>query len=515
MSAATVEAVGIAKAYPGVQALRGASLRVDPGEIVGLVGKNGAGKSTLIKVLAGVVRADAGSIRIAGDEVALSGPADATAHGLAFVHQELTHAPALTVAENILLGIGYPKRGPLVRRRALRATVRELLARLESDIDPDATVGTLSPAQQRLVMIARALAQDARLLVLDEPSAALTDDEIAHLHAVLRRLAAEGVSVVYITHRLDEVLSLTTRVVVMRDARVVDERPTAELSRDQLVELITGRAVRLALTRAERPRPAPAPDAAVTARYRRPGDRVALEVRAGEIVGIAGLVGSGRSALVRQLFGADGATRGVELHGRTVPIRSPREAVRRGVALLPEDRRGEGNLVELSITRNLSLATLDRHRLVRWLPVPSRRHEAAAARAAVARLQIKADDVRTRVGWLSGGNQQKVVLGKWLASDADLYVFDEPSQGIDVGAKEEAFAMIDDLAAAGKAVVLVSSDFSELISMCDRVLVMRDGALVSEHPAADVTEPRLVAECYRAEPAVVGDDRPETGGERA
>jgi ABC-type sugar transport system ATPase subunit len=490
------------KAFPGVVALDDVSLDVAPGEVIGLVGKNGAGKSTLIRSLAGVVARDAGEIEIDGEVVGLTSPHEATRAGLAFVHQELAQAPNLSVAENVLLGLGYPRFGPFVRWGRLRAQVAEILARLDADIDPQMAVGRLSPARQRLVMIAHALAQRARLVVLDEPSAALTDDEIAHLHGVVARLSADGVAVIYISHRLDEILAVSDRIVVMRDARVVAERPAGTLTRNELIELITGSATEIAQGRAQRERPAP--DArgepllrvrGLTA-YDGPRD-VSLHVHAGEILGLAGLVGSGRTELVRAIFGASPKRSGeVLVRGRSVSISSPRDAVASGLVLLPEDRRREGNVLDFSVQRNVTLVTLDRYRYLSWIGVPSPRREQREARRWMGEMGVDVASPATPVRSLSGGNQQKVMLAKWLAHGADVYMFDEPTLGIDVEAKEEVFRLIDAVAEQGKAVILISSDFSELVAVCDRVLTLREGQVVGELGAGEITEARLIEGCY-------------------
>jgi ABC-type sugar transport system ATPase subunit len=495
---------GLAKTYPGVRALHDGSLSIAAGEIVGLVGKNGAGKSTLIKILAGVVSRDGGEILIDGTPEDISSPQDARRLGLAFVHQELALAPNLSVAENILLGLGYPKSGPFVRWSRLRRQARTILERLDASVDVSRPASALAPVEQRLVMIARALAQNARLLVLDEPSASLANAEIEHLHRVVRSLAADGVSVIYISHRLDEILTVTSRTIVMRDGAIVDARATADLGRDSLVELITGGHHDLTEHRVDREREAPAADADIVLRVDNlrvhpDAAPVSLDVRRGEVLGIAGLVGSGRTELVRAIFGADGTVRGdVDVHGERVGIRSPQDAIRSGIVLLPEDRRHEGAVLDFSVARNLTLVTLKAHRHLGAVPAPSRRRERRKAQAQIEELAIHPPRLDTPVRFLSGGNQQKVVLGKWLASDADVYMFDEPTQGIDVGAKEDAFLTIDVLAAAGKAIVLICSDFAELVSMCDRVIALRDGEVVADIPAAGLSEAALITACYAA-----------------
>jgi ABC-type sugar transport system ATPase subunit len=502
MSAArpVAEVRALVKRFPGVLAVDGVSIAFAPGEIVGLVGKNGAGKSTVIKALAGVVAPDAGSLVVDGRPVVLRDAHHATELGLAFVHQELPNVNELSVAENVLMGLGYPRRmGLLLDRDALRRRAAAVLVRLEADVDPDALVGSLSIAEQRLVSIARALAFDARLLVLDEPTASLTHAEIGHLHQVLRTLREQGVAIVYVSHRLDEILTLTDRVVVMRDGRVVGQSATAALGHGQLVAAITGRATRT--------QSAPAQGAAVgRERLRVEGltregvvEDVSFSVRAGELVGLAGLAGAGRTELARLIFGADPATRGrVLVDGAPVDVGSPRDAIDAGIAMVPEDRRGQGAVMDFSIRENVTLASLPLDRAVRGIPIPSRRRERAATRRLMERLAVRAPHEETRTALLSGGNQQKVVLAKLLRRDADVLIFDEPTHGVDVEAKQELYALMAELAAAGKAVLFISSEFAELVAVCPRVLVLREGRLVSELAGDAVTEAAIVDRCYAA-----------------
>jgi ABC-type sugar transport system ATPase subunit len=494
---------GLVKRYPGVVALDHASGVIVPGAIVGLLGKNGAGKSTLIKILAGVVQPDEGELVIDGEPVRLHGPLDATRRGFAFVHQELADVPNLTVAENIELGLGYPKfAGTFVRRRALRRKAAAVLERLGADVDPDSRIGTLSIAERRLVVIARGLATNARLLVLDEPTASLTDEEIGHLHDVLRSLRDDGVAVLYVTHRLQEVYDVTDDIAVMRDGKMVFEAPTADVRRSELIEHITGH--RAAVT-AERWQPpegdAPREDLLEVESIGRPGvvEDASFTVKAGDVLGIAGLVGAGRTELVRMIFGADRATTGhVSVQGRRVRIRGPRDAMNAGIVLLPEDRRHQGTVHSFSVRKNITLPVLHHFRLGLSLPLPNRARERRASLDLIERLQIKVSDPESPIGTLSGGNQQKVVLAKWLESGANILIFDEPTHGIDVGAKEEVYQLMVDLAASGKGVVFISSEFPELVGICNRVIVMREGRIVGEFEGSEITETALVESCYAA-----------------
>ncbi len=513
--AATTEPVvaleGIRREYPGVLAVDDASLALHAGEVLALVGKNGAGKSTLMKVMAGIQPADAGTITVGGEPVPSPyGPIEASRLGIAVVHQELEVVPGQTVAENVALGAGFPRRrGRTIDWAQLRRTVAALVDDLQPGISPDAPVETLSLAQQRLVMIARGLYRDARVIVLDEPSAALNDQEIETLHGVVRRLAARGCAVVYITHRLNEVLALTDRSVVMRDGTVVDDRPTAEFDPQSLVEAITGHA----LTRAEIVRPEPIERGAEVLRVdglTRDGavHDISFVAHAGEVVGIAGLAGAGRTELVRLIAGADRATAGtVHVRGRELRLRTPRDAIRAGIALVPEDRRNQGLLTGFSARFNLTLASLAKHRSGP-LPRPRRASEQRSVDRAVERLRIKLADAERPVSLLSGGNQQKVVIAKWLELDPSVLIFDEPTQGIDVEAKAEALGLARALAGDGSAVLLVASDFTELVTTCDRVVVLREGELCGELVGDEISEARIVELCYRHDDETATDMEP-------
>lgn len=490
----------IVRTYPGVRAVDGVDFELAAGEVVGLVGKNGAGKSTLMKILAGIQTRDAGDFLIRGEPVPdRYGPIEASRLGVGVVHQELEIVLGLSVAENVALGAGFPRRAfGSIDQRALRAKVNAILEDLQPGIDPSAPVERLSLARQRLVMIARAVYRDAQVVVLDEPSAALNDEEMGQLHAVVRRLAGRGRGVVYVTHRLQEVLDLTSRVVVMRDAREVDRRPTSEFSRQSLIEVITGHTgVAAAVTR-----PAPVEVGAAVLEVEgltRTGvvEDVSLRVNAGEVLGIAGLAGAGRTELARLIFGADRADAGkVKVHGHEITLRSPRDAVRSGIAFVPEDRRTEGLMTQFGVRFNMTLATLPKHRRGR-LPVPSRSSETRAVQAQIESLQIKATGQEHPVAMLSGGNQQKIVIGKWLEHHPSVLIFDEPTQGIDVEAKAAALALARDLAARGGAVLLITSDFSELVSACDRVVVLREGRVSGELAGDAISERSIVELCYR------------------
>jgi ABC-type sugar transport system ATPase subunit len=494
----------VVKRFPGVVALAGVDFRIGTGEIVGLVGKNGAGKSSLIKVIAGAERPDEGELRIDGRTPPHGyGPHAAHRLGLAFVHQELGNFPApLTVAENVALGASYPRRlGVFVSQKELRRRVASVFEQLEADIAAGSLMADLTTVEQRLVMIARALYHDARLLFLDEPSVSLTIEEVRHLHAVVRQLKEGGRSIVYVSHRLHEIVSLTDRVVVMQDGRVMLERPTADVDERALVDVIagSGESAESESRAADRPPRSETPILRVRNLRRPPAVHdVSLDLHEGEILGLAGLVGAGRTEVVRMIFGADAPTSGtIDIEDERVRFRSPAGAIRRGVALLPEDRRHEGLVLDFTGRENITLASLRHHRLSRLVPIPSRRSERAAAVSIAHRLAIPERGVDEEVRRLSGGTQQKVVFAKWLERRGTVFMFDEPTQGIDVGAKAELFALIQRLAYDGRrGVIVISSDFAELAHVCDRVIVLREGRVSGALSAPGITEDALVRLAY-------------------
>lgn len=495
----------LSKRYPGVQALDRVSLTVEPGEILGLVGENGAGKSTLIKILAGAVNADSGTIRWEGRPRQLGSVGDARRLGLAFIHQELNLIPYFDAAENIFLGHPYPRRGwGQIRWRSLRSRAEGILAGLGVEVPMGVPVARLPRGQQTMISIARAFAASARLLVMDEPTATLTDQEIEHLFGAVRRLQAQGVAVVYVSHRLQEIFDLTRRVTVMRDGQVVATRPTGELDRAELIRLMTGRTALHPPTAAgEKTAPT---DAAVAAPLLRAeglaGDRVrevSFTLHRGEVMGVAGLVGAGRSELLRLLFGVDPIRRGQLLladgDGPLRPIRpgSPQAAFRLGMALVPEERRSQGLILSRPIFENVTLTHLPR--FARGI-VLNRRREVEATQALGKALGLRAAGPRQAVGQLSGGNQQKVVLARCLAGDVRVLLLDEPTRGIDVGAKAELYQIVRQLTAQGVGVLLVSSELPELLELADRLLVLHEGRQVALVERSAVDQERLLQLCY-------------------
>ena len=495
----------LCKAYPGVVAAKDVSLAIAAGEIIGFVGKNGAGKSTVVKMLAGVASPDSGMITIDDDVVEVRAPGDATKNGLFFVHQELNDIPELSVAENISLGLGFPRTAGLINWPVLQDHARHALGRLSHpEIHPKEEVGRLTIAQRRIVMIARALVQSARLIVLDEPSASLTDKEIDKLHGVVRALAADGVAVLYVSHRLQEILSLTSRILVMRDGALVATLDTGDLREERLIAEITGKAVKRivprAISRPEQTRP-PALEVVDLVRHGSP-ERYSFTVHSGEVLGIAGLAGAGRTELMRAVVGADPLDAGrVSVLGRTIASPSPRRALAAGVALVSEDRRHEGGVFSFSVLRNITLSSLQKHRVADWLPIPSVHSEAAEVSALMDRLAIRAPGPDTPFGNLSGGNQQKALLARAMASNAQVLILDEPTHGIDVGAKEEIYSLVAELAERGKAIVFISSEFNEVLRVSDRIMVMREGRIVETIANHDLDEQSLLEHCYGERPA--------------
>ncbi len=480
---------GVSKRFGGIAALGDVTLEVPEGACHALMGENGAGKSTLGKVVAGIHRPDAGRVLVGGVERRFRDPADARAAGVAMVHQELATCPDLSVAENLLLG-RLPTRGPFLDRRAMEASARELLAAVGVDLDVRQPMRALSTAQEQLVQIAAAVGTGARVLLLDEPTSSLSDAESERLFALMERLRADGVTMLYVSHRIPEVLRLCDRVHVLRDGELVGSLDRAEADEASLVRLMIGR--ELVPTT---PRHLTSPPGDVLLEVRGlsspEGFRdVDLEVRAGEVLGLAGLVGAGRSALLRALMGHDREARGaLRVGGTRVPVGRPRASLAAGLGLVPEDRKREGLVLDLGVGANQTLGDLARHRRG---PFVDRAAERAHAAAALARVEVKAASLDTPVGTLSGGNQQKVVLSRWLERSCRVLLVDEPTRGVDVGAKEAIHALLDGLACGGAAVLLVSSELPEVLGLSTRVAVMREGRIVATLPRAEATAERVL-----------------------
>ena len=469
---AVVRLRGVGKSFLGVPVLRDIDLDIAPGEVHALVGENGAGKSTVMKILAGVHTPDTGTVELTGSPVHFGHPLDAQRAGIATVFQEFNLLPDRTVADNVHLG-REPRSLGLVNRRRMAADTAELLESLGVDgIAPDDRVGSLSVAQQQIVEIVKALTHDTKLISMDEPSAALADREVELLYTLVRRLRDRGIAVLYVSHRMAEIFALCDTVTVLKDGRLVHTGPIADTTADELVRTMVGRAVSTVFPPPE-PGTEPGPvRLRVTAGGNTQLDGIDLTVRAGEILGLAGLQGSGRTELAHALFGIAPFTRGeIAVDDTPTRIRSPRTAVRRGIALVSEDRKTEGLVLNQSIIANARLV-LDALR--------GGRSGVQHVTGLLSSLELVARDTSDEVRFLSGGNQQKVVLAKWLAADPTVMILDEPTRGIDVGAKQAVYRLIRELAARGVAVVLISSELPEVIGLSDRILVMRDGRIGGE-----------------------------------
>src|SRR5215213_1585833 len=466
----------VAKSFGGIQAARGVSLDVRRGEILALCGENGAGKSTLAKILAGEITADSGSIALDGEPIQLQDPAFAHQVGIAVIYQELNYVPTLTVAENVLLG-RLPGRGPIVDWDAVNREARAILAPLAPHLDPRLPVAALPVAERQVVEIARALSLDARVIVMDEPTAALSQQEVGRLFDLVRRLASNGVSIIYISHRLDEVFSLADRVAVLRDGALVGVWAVGQTNRAQVVRAMVGRSVEELYPRRESTPGEPLLEAHGLTRGGKLID-VSFSVRAGEIVGIFGLLGSGADVLVKVLFGAMRADRGeVIVGGRSIGLPTPGRARRAGLAL------------GMNVRENLSLSTLS---VISEWGFIKQRAERIRAIDMVRALQVRTPGIEAPVSQLSGGNQQKVVLGRWLQARPRVFVLEEPTRGIDVGAKVEVYRLMENLAERGAAILLVSSELPEILSMSDRILTIANGRLTAEYQRGAVTQEEVL-----------------------
>jgi len=492
-----LEAKGIEKAFPGVRALSGVSLRVRAGRLVALLGENGAGKSTLMNILSGVLPPDAGTVCLDGHVVRFANPQQAQAAGIGIVFQELSLIPYLTVAENVYLGREPRNAIGLIDYARLHADTAGVLLRLDLAVEPTALVADLRLGQQQLVEIARALSANARVLILDEPTSSLSAHEVEVLYGVIADLKRDGVGLVYITHKLEELANLCEDVTVFRDGRVVGEAPFADLSRDTIIRLMAGREAKelfqkapgtpgVEILRADR---LSLPGAAVGRSFL--VDQVSFTLRRGEVLGLFGLVGAGRTELLETLFGLhpDRATGTIAVDGQTVNFTSPAEAIAAGLALAPEDRKRDGLVLPMSVAANASLASLQRTLRAGFV---SESRESAYLTPYIERFRVKTPSLEQLIVNLSGGNQQKVILAKWLATAPKILLLDEPTRGIDVNAKREIYAFIDELARAGLGLIVVSSELPEVLALADRVMVMCEGRKSAEFTRSEATPERVL-----------------------
>lgn len=483
---------GITKRFPGILALDGVSLDVERGEVHALLGENGAGKSTLMGVLAGVHRPDAGEILIEARPVSFDSPRDALRHGISMIYQELSAVPEMTVAENILLG-REPVRGfaRIVDRNAMRTETRRLCDEIGTALDPDARMSSLAVAEMQVVEIVKALSHDSSIVIMDEPTSALSDREAERLFATIRQLAARRKAIIYISHKLDEIARIADRVTVLRDGRLVATRPQAELSPRAMISLMVGRDLKEFF-----PRESVTPGEVLLSvrNLTRPGvvSDIGFDARAGEIVGLAGLMGAGRTELVETIFGLAPASSGtIAVRGREVHVRSPGDAIRNGIAMLSEDRKLTELNLKGTVRENMTLANLREY--CRFGQIVAAARERAAVDGQIAALRIKTPSGDSPVVTLSGGNQQKVALSRRLLCNPDVLILDEPTRGIDVGAKAEIYGMMNELTRQGKAIVMVSSELPEVMGMSDRILVMHGGKIAGEFARKDFNQEKIMA----------------------
>ncbi len=472
---ALLEMRSITKRFPGVVALDGVDFELERGEVHVLLGENGAGKSTLVKMLAGAYRPDEGEILLDGEAASISSATDAQKLGISTIYQEFNLVPQFTVAENIFLG-RQPRRFGFVDRRKMREEARKLLDRMKVLVDPDALVSNLGVAQRQMVEIAKALSLNARILIMDEPTASLSGQEVERLFDIVRGLKEEEVAMIFISHHLEEVSEIGDRVTVLRDGKVVDRVP-ASTKHSELVRMMVGRSVEAQFPRR---RPEVGEVLLEVKNLSREGvlEDVSFSLRAGEVVGVAGIVGAGRTELARAIFGADPGDAGeVWVEGRRMERGDPREAKRRGMGFVTEDRQGQGIVPPLSVAENLGLASLERNTHVGLV---SRREQRKQARKMIEDLNIRTPGPEQVIRYLSGGNQQKAVIGKWLLADSKVLIMDEPTRGIDVGAKVEIYELMNELTENGAGILMISSDLPEVLGMSDRILVMSGGRITGE-----------------------------------
>ena len=496
MSDVILKIQGISKSFPGVKALKNVSFEVRSGEIHALMGENGAGKSTLIKILSGVNHIDEGELFYKGQSVKFQTPMDAIKAGISVVYQEIKLVDTLTVSENIFIGRPPMKSRSRIDWKQLHKNARALLDSINADIDEHAIVGNLSIAQQQMVEICKALSQNAELIIMDEPSATLTDKELSMLFSILKNLKQRGITVIYISHRMEEVFEISDTVTVLRDGKHIFTGATADLDRKQLISMMVGREL-------ENEYPKEFADQSETLlevrNLNRPGvlHNINIKLYGGEVLCISGLVGSGRTEFARTIFGADYSksnTGEILIKGKSVMIHSVVDAMNHGIALIPEDRKRQGLVLDMSVRENVSMANI--RRVMRGLSI-SRKLENSLAKEYIKSLRIMTPDEQRAVKNLSGGNQQKVVIAKWLASNADILILDEPTRGVDVGAKAEIYKLLNTFTKAGKGVIMISSEMPEVLGMCDRILVFREGTISGEFSREEATQEKLLDAAMR------------------
>lgn len=492
MGEVIIKMEGIEKWFPGVHALSQAGFELRAGEVHALVGENGAGKSTLMKIVGGIYNKDDGQMYLNGDEVVVQSPRQAQDLGISIIHQELNLMPHLTIAQNIF--IGREPRGKisfLVDDKVTNQDARKLFKMLNLNLDPNTKVADLTVAKQQMVEIAKALSFNARILIMDEPTAALTETEIEDLFTIIRQLRANGVGIVHISHRLEELKLIADRVTVMRDGRTIDTLDAEEASIDKIISLMVGRTI----YEGEPEIPEnPSEEVVLEVRNLNLGRAlrdVSFSLKKGEILGFAGLMGAGRTEVARAIFGADDFESGeILINGQPVHIRQPKDAVAYGIGYLSEDRKRYGLTLGMDVKENIAMASMPQ--FLRWKVWMDFKKAAARAKEMVAALNIKTPSLEQKVNFLSGGNQQKVVVGKWLTADTDILIFDEPTRGIDVGAKSEIYKLLNDLAGQGKSIIMISSELPEILRMSHRVVVMCEGRVTGVLNADELTQERIM-----------------------
>lgn len=500
MSDYIVELINVNKAFPGVKALDNVSFDLRAGEVMALLGENGAGKSTLMKVLSGVYQKDSGTIKVFGETVENLTPKKAQDLGIAIIHQELNMCSHLSVAENIFLGREIVKNG-ILSKREMNEEAKRILDELSLDIDPETIVGTLGVSKQQMVEIAKALSTNSRVLIMDEPTSALTAKEIEELFKIIRKLRDEGHGIVYISHRLEELHHIVDRVTILRDGKFIKTMDFKDTDMSGIISLMVGRDIKEKYPRVE----CKVGEKIFEVKNLNAGRMVRdinLELYEGEIVGIAGLMGAGRTETTRAIFGADPKDSGeIFLNGRRVIINSPADAIRAGIVVAPEDRKKDGLCTKLSIRNNISLPNLDK--LCRLLGYVNKKHENDMTQKASEDLRIKMPNAEVDAGSLSGGNQQKVVVGKWIASNSKVVIFDEPTRGIDVAAKVEIYHIMNRLKQQGIGVMFVSSELPEILGISDRIIVMCDGRITGEMPVSEATQDKILGLATKFEAKLV------------
>ena len=490
MSETILKMQGIQKYFSGVHALKGVDFELKAGEVHALMGENGAGKSTLIKVLCGIHKSDGGTIEYFGEEVSFNNIAESQTAGISVIHQELNMMNHLTVAQNIFIGREF-KNGVLINDKKMEVEAQKLFDRMGVKIDPATILGNLTVGKQQMVEIAKAVSRDCKLLVLDEPTAALTLPEVEELFKIMRDLQAKGIGMIYISHRMDEINRISDRVTVMRDGEYVGTVNTAEVTKDDIVKMMVGRVI-MGEQKAASTCPADAP-VVLEVKHLNAGREVkdvSFTLRKGEILGFAGLMGAGRTEVARALYGADRRQTGeIYLNGKKVNIRTPQQAVTHGICYLSEDRKRYGLMLDKSVTENTVISSVDDF-ITAGLISDSKMREGAAEHNE--KLRTKTPSMEQLLKNLSGGNQQKVIIARWLMKNSDIFIFDEPTRGIDVGAKSEIYRLMEDLVAQGKSIIMISSELAEVLRMSDRIMVMCEGRKTGELDIAEATQENIM-----------------------